>query len=51
MRKAQRIKSNSRIGFVTTSYLFACMNPITKARAICISILTKAKIFQIEGNF
>ena len=47
MRKAQRIKLNSRIAFVTNSCLFAFMNAITKARVICIRILTRAKMFQI----
>jgi len=46
MHKAQRIKSNSRIGFVTIVCLFAGMNAITTAEAICIRILTRAKMFQ-----
>jgi len=47
VHKAQQIKSNSRIGFVITGCLFAGMNAFTTAEAICIRILTRAKMFQI----
>jgi hypothetical protein len=51
MNKTQRIKSNSRIGFVTNVCPFAGMNAITTAEAICIRILTRAKMFQILRSF